>query len=275
MSRALFWTTLRLSQWAIVAWAAFLVLYGLLLILLFPFIQKTSGSLIDFMRSLPPGLLNSMGMTKATLDELFAQQGLTMDGWLATGYFNRWVVMVGIYAFLFGSGTVAREVERGTMELLLSHPVPRYALVTSKFIAFLAIAGGLVLCTVGGIAAGVFSLGAEVNLWRVFLATAQGSMAVITIAAYSLLLSCLFLDPRKAMALAGGVTAAQYILNLMGPAMGSFQWAQKLSLFYYFHPLEVIAHGEFALSSVLVYVGVTVACFAGALLVIQRKKAVV
>ncbi len=276
MSWALFWTTLRLSQWAIVTWGVVLVLYGLLILLLFPAIQDSSGPVLEeYMRSLPEGLLNAMGLSEEVLDNILTGEGFTLGGFLGTEYLAWWPVMAGIYAFIIGSGAVAREVERGTMGLLLSHPIPRYQVVVSKFASLLAITGVLVVCTLAGIAAGLLLIDGELDLMRVFLAIVQGGMAVISIAAYSLLISCLILDPRKAMALAGGTMALLYVLNFIGPLLDPFQWVQKLSLFYYYRPLDVITQGQFALSSVLVYLGITAICFTAALVVFERRKAVV
>lgn len=276
MSFTLFRTTLKLSQWAIVAWAVFLILYGLFIVLLFPSIQETSGALVqEYIKSMPEAVLKALGLTEETMEKVFADGGYTLEGFLGTEYLTWWPLIAGIYAFMFGSGIVAREVERGTMEFLLSHPIPRYRLVVSKFVAFLAIVGILVVCSVLGIAAGLLTVDEEVNMVRVFLVTVQGGLAVTAIAAYSLLVSCLVLDPRKAMAIAGGITAALYILNLIAPILGSFEWLQRLSLFYYFRPFDMLLQGEFALSSLLVYLGITAACFAAALVVFQRRKAVV
>ena len=71
------------------------------------------------------------------------------------------------------------------------------------------------------------------------------------------------------------MTAGLYILNLIGPILGPFEWLQKLSLFYHFRPFEMLFQGEFALTSFVVYLGITFTCFAGALVVFQRRKAVV
>lgn len=276
MSLALFRTTLKLSQWAIVAWAVFLVLYGIFIVLLFPSIQVTSGALVqDYIKSMPEPMLSALGLTKETVEEVFGAEGFSLAGFLGTEYLTWWPVIAGIYAFMFGSGIVAREVERGTMEFLLSHPIPRYRLVVSKFVAFLAIVGVLVVCSVLGIAAGLPTVDEEVNMVRVFLVTVQAGLAVTAIAAYSLLVSCLVLDPRKAMAIAGGITAALYILNLIAPILGSFEGLQKLSLFYYFRPFDMLLQGKFAISSLLVYLGSTATCFAAALVVFQHRKAVV
>ena len=276
MSVALFRTTFKLSQWAIIAWAIFLILYGFLIMLLFPSIQETSGELLeDYMKSLPEGMREALNLTDEIVDELFDEAGLSLEGFLATEYLNWWPIIAGIYAFLFGSGIVAREVERGSMEFLLSQPIPRYQVAVTKFVAFVAIVGILVVASILGVALGLFTIDENADMVRVSLVMIQGGMVVISIAAYSLLLSCLLMDPRKAMTVAGGVTAALYILNLLGPALGSFEWLETLSLFYHFKPFDILLKGEFAISSVLFYLGVTGASFAAALLVFQRKKAVV
>ena len=276
MSWALFWTTLRLSQWALVTWGVILFLYGLLILLLFPAIQVSSGPVLEeYIRSLPEGLLKAMGLSAEVLDHIMTEEGFTLGGFLGTEYLTWWPVMVGIYTFIIGSGAVAREVERGTMGLLLSHPIPRYQVVISKFASFLAITGLLVVCTLAGIVAGLWLTDGELDLMRVFLAIVQGGMAVISIAAYSLLISCLIQDPRKAMALAGGTMAVLYIVNVIGPLLDSLLWVQKLSLFYYYRPLEIITEGHFALSSILVYLGITAVCFTAALVVFNRRKVVV
>ncbi|MEE8442484.1 MAG: ABC transporter permease subunit [Dehalococcoidia bacterium] len=276
MSFTLFQTTLKLNRWAIGSWAVFFILYGLMIVLLFPSIKETSGLVMqEYIESLPEGMLNAMGLTEDVRRDMFATGSFTLAGFLGTEYLNWWPLIIGIYAFMFGSGIIAREVERGTMEFLLSHPIPRYKVVVSKFVSFLAIVGILVVCSVLGIAAGLPIVGEDLNMARVFVVILQGGLVATAIAAYSLLISCIALDPRKAMAIAGGMTAGLYILNLIGPILGPFEWLQKLSLFYYFRPFEMLFQGKFVLSSFVVYLGITAACFAGALVVFQRRKAVV
>lgn len=275
MSVALFRTTLKLSQWAIGAWAAFLMLYGFLIMLLFPSLRESAKPLETYIRSLPEGLLTAMGMTKEVLDEMFSTEGVSLSGFVGQEYLVWWPVIVGIYAFVFGSGAVAREAEQGTMELLFSHPMTRYQLIASKFTSFVAIAAILVVATLAGIGAGLLVIGMRLDILRLIMAFAQGGMAIITIAAYSLLLSCLLLDSRKAMAVAGGLTAALYLLSLLGPLLGSFDWLTRFSLFYYFQPLEIVVRGELSFTTFMVYGGVTLLCLAAALVVFQRRKAVV
>ena len=274
MNLTLYITTLKLSQWAILSWAIVLVLYGVFVVWIYGSVEQATG-LEEYIDSMPDFVKEAIGLTDELVDSYFTAGGISFDGYLATEYISWWPIMLGVYAVMVGSGIVAREVERGTIEVLLSQPVPRYVFVATKFAAFITVVAILTVFSVVGIVAGLPTSGQTVDILRVSLAAAVGGLAVVTIAAYSLLLSCWLLDPRKAMAVAGGLTAGLYILSILGPVLGPVDWLQKLSLFYYFKPLEILFQGTFPLSGVLVYVGVAVACFVASLVVFQRRRTVV
>ncbi|MBI4200111.1 MAG: ABC transporter permease subunit [Chloroflexi bacterium] len=278
MSGALFRATLTLSRWAVVGWAVFLALYGVLIGALFPSVQEAMGAmgLRQYIESMPEVLKTVTGVTdERLLQEVLGETGMTFPGYLAVEYLSWWPILVGTYAFLFCSGIVAREVERGTMELLLSQPVARWVVVASKFLAFGVIIALVAVLSVIGIGLGQPLADAEVDLGRVLLALLQGGLVVVAIGSYSLLISCVVGDPRKAAVLAGGVTAALYVVNFLGPLLDSLDWVQRLSIFYYYRPLEVLTMGEFHLSSLAVYMGVAAAAFAAAVVLFERRRAVV
>ncbi|MBI4310683.1 MAG: ABC transporter permease subunit [Chloroflexi bacterium] len=273
MSLALFRVSLKLSQWAIVGWIAFLFLYGLFVVYVYPFASHAEG-LQQFLKSLPEPMLRSFGLSQGAIDDLLREGGFTFNGWLVTRYFGLWPIILGIYAFTNGSGLVAREAERGTIELLFSHPLPRHQLVTSKLAAFLTTLALMVASSLAGIFVGsLFVEHVEVGWGSLLMTLVAGSMLVGAIMAYSTLLSCLVLDPRRTMAIAGGVMAASYILNFLLPSLESLAWMARLSLFYYYQPYDVLLHGGFPITGALVYGGVTAVCLALAIVVFNRRKA--
>ncbi|MBI4338496.1 MAG: ABC transporter permease subunit [Chloroflexi bacterium] len=274
MSFALLRVNVRLSQWAIFGWIVFLVAYALFVVLIYPSIAQSTG-LLEYMKSLPESMLGSFGLTPEIIDELFGKEGFSLDGWLVTEFLNYWPIVVGIYAFMFGSGILSREADRGTIELLLSHPVQRYTIVATKFVALLAILALLLVASLAGVLLGTLFVEGGVDLGRMSLVLVQAGMAVAAIAAYSTLVSCLVLDPRRSVAIVGGIMAASFILNMLVPALGAAAWLGKLSLFYYYRPFDVVFRGELAASSTLVYLGVTGVCFLAALVVVQRRRAVI
>ena len=274
MNLVLLSMTLRLSRWAIVGWISFLVLYSFLIIWIYPVLAENEG-LALYVQSMPEEVLNTIGLTPEIVDDLFAEGGFSFEGWLATEYLAWWPIMVGIYAFMFCSGIVAREAERGTMELLLSQPVSRSRIVSSKLLGFLVIIATIIAGSLIGIILSLPLVDVGLDLWRVFLVLAQAGMLVGVIAAYSTLVSSLVMDPRKAMTISGGVMAFSYILNLLAPALSGMDWILRFSLFSYFKPFEILLHGNFSLQTVAVYLILIIVFFAASLIVVERQKAVV
>ena len=274
MNLVLLSMTLRLSRWAIVGWIGFLVLYSFLIIWIYPVLAENEG-LALYVQSMPEEVLNTIGLTPEIVDELFAEGGFSFEGWLATEYLAWWPIMVGIYAFMFCSGIVAREAERGTMELLLSQPVSRSRIVSSKLLGFLVIIATIIAGSLIGIILSLPLVDVGLDLWRVFLVLAQAGMLVGVIAAYSTLVSSLVMDPRKAMTISGGLMAFSYILNLLAPALSGMDWILRFSLFSYFKPFEILLRGNFSLQTVAVYLILTIVFFAASLMVVEWQKAVV
>ena len=274
MNLVLLRMTLRLSRWAIVGWISFLVLYSFLIIWIYPLLAENEGMAL-YVQSMPEEVLNTIGLTPEIVDALFAEGGFSFEGWLATEYLAWWPIMVGIYAFMFCSGIVAREAERGTMELLLSQPVSRSRIVSSKLLGFLVIIAMIIAGSLIGIILSLPLVDVGLDLWRVFLVLAQAGMLVGVIATYSTLVSSLVMDPRKAMTISGGLMAFSYILNLLAPALSGMDWILRFSLFSYFKPFEIMLHGNFSLQTVAVYLILIIVFFVTSLIVIERQKAVV
>jgi len=274
MNLVLLRMTLRLSRWAIVGWISFLVLYSFLIIWIYPLLAENEGMAL-YVQSMPEEVLNTIGLTPEIVDELFAEGGFSFEGWLATEYLAWWPIMVGIYAFMFCSGIVAREAERGTMELLLSQPVSRSRIVSSKLLGFLVIIAMIIAGSLIGIILSLPLVDVGLDLWRVFLVLAQAGMLVGVIATYSTLVSSLVMDPRKAMTISGGLMAFSYILNLLAPALSGMDWILRFSPFSYFKPFEIMLHGNFSLQTVAVYLILIIVFFVTSLIVIERQKAVV
>ena len=274
MNLVLLRMTLRLCRWAIVGWISFLVLYSFLIIWIYPLLAENEGMAL-YVQSMPEEVLNTIGLTPEIVDDLFAEGGFSFEGWLATEYLAWWPIMVGIYAFMFCSGIVAREAERGTMELLLSQPVSRSRIVSSKLLGFLVIIAMIIAGSLIGIILSLPLVDVGLDLWRVFLVLAQAGMLVGVIATYSTLVSSLVMDPRKAMTISGGLMAFSYILNLLAPALSGMDWILRFSLFSYFKPFEIMLHGNFSLQTVAVYLILIIVFFVTSLIVIERQKAVV
>lgn len=263
----LFLSNLKLSRWGIVAWAGLMGIYALFTMYLYPNMKESFGEYAAIMERLPQALKEAMG-----LEGIDFSQGLfSLESYVAVEFLTWFPPVVAIYAVLTAGGGVAREVERGTMDLLLAQPVARSKVVSTKFALFLVGASAIALGSVAGLALGRFITGEEARLWAMSLAVFQGLLLVLAVGAYSLLFSCLFLDPRKSLLLSGVVTVVFYILNFIAPILGSLGWLKQLSLFHYFRAEEIARTGRLDGLGVAVFLGIALACFIASLIVFQRR----
>jgi ABC-2 type transport system permease protein len=271
MKIALFLTMLNLARMGALAWAIILALWGILVVLLYPSVAEAPISFEDYLEAFPEALQTAVGATEETASLTFADGNFTLAGFLSMEYISWFALTLGIYAVVYCGGLVSREVERGTLDLLLAQPLKRSTFLLTKYIAFTVILIGVSTASWLGIAISVSFIEGDISLWNLALTHLVGLSLVWAIAAYSTLASCLFLDAGRALALAGSFTALSYFANLLSTVSESLIWVQKLSLFHYFRSMELLVLGQISWLGVLVYLGVTVVCLAAALVVLERR----
>ncbi|HWI51728.1 MAG TPA: ABC transporter permease subunit [Symbiobacteriaceae bacterium] len=135
-------------------WASVLGLVGFVTVYIWDVVVK-SGSL----ETLEKVLENSQGALKA----LVGSGGVSlvsMDGWVQGYVLGGWIsLLYVIFTALFVAGIVTREMDRRTMEFLLSLPVSRTQLLLSRW---LVLAGSLALLNLVhylGVLGGLAALG--------------------------------------------------------------------------------------------------------------------
>ena len=165
-------------------------------------------------------------------------------GVIALGYlhpfflalFSAWTIRVGV-------GALGGEIGRGTMDVLASRPIPRWALVVS---AWVAIGAGLAI--IAGAAWTTSTLGLRlrplgvtgediwqfpVMVWLLFMAWAGIALAV----------SATRREAGPAIAWISGLIATSFVLEFLTRVWHPIEWARPLSLFAYYHPGDIVRTG--------------------------------
>ncbi|MCK4741805.1 MAG: ABC transporter permease subunit [Anaerolineales bacterium] len=116
--------TLRRSRGAIIGWGIGLAVLSIMMGSLFD-MMTNSGDLIEaYVESLPE------------LTEMFDFGGMsTPIGWLDVEYFSFVPLIIGLFVAGVGASMLARDEERGTLDLILAHPVSRTTLFWGRFLA--------------------------------------------------------------------------------------------------------------------------------------------
>jgi ABC-2 type transport system permease protein len=195
-------TLLRRMRGQTLGWAIGLGLYALMMIAFFPTVSQMD--LEQHMEFFPEELFAFI--------ESAAILG-TPPGYLETYFFNYMPIILGILVSGVGANLLAGDEERGTLDLVLAHPISRTALLVGRFLAF-AVALAIILL-VSWLCWTLPSRQYGMDLtWIEFLRPFIGLYAVLLLfGALALLLSMLLPAARMAGMLTGTLAVGNYLIN--------------------------------------------------------------
>jgi ABC-2 type transport system permease protein len=187
----------------------------------------------DLLANYPPELQAFFGMTSAAG---------TIEGFLALEVFNFMAPLaLTFYAIILGARALAGAEERGTLDLFLGNPLPRWQLVAN---GYATIAGGLFGCiALLGLCTWVPALlaGMDLSLGSVVAATLNLLPIGLYFGGLALLISALVHRAALAIALPGAVLVVMYFINALAGVSDAMEPLRPLSIFKHYG--SAIEHG--------------------------------
>jgi len=177
------------------------------------------------------------------------------------------VLLISLWPISRGSAAIAAEVERGTMDLILSRPVARWAYLASQ--VFVAVLGLAVLA--GALLAGTLS-GLRYNIvreppstWILIRPTLNLAALGLPIYGYTLLASALDHVRWRPTSVGSVLTLGGFIAFFVSVApvlqdMWWKPWLERVSIFKAYNPVELVAKPELFGSHVQILAGTGVVC---------------
>lgn len=225
---ALILHTMRLQFRSVVIWGVALGMLGLVTVAFFPSLEDQGEQLNELIKSYPPEMRELFGMSEDT-------DLTTIEGFLASQVFSFMAPLaLSFFPILASAGAIAGAEERGTIDVLLGNPIPRWQLVIGNFVAtaisLLGIAAILGLFTwIPAVLLDIDlslekSAGAVLNLWP--LCIFFGGLAMLC--------SALFHRRVLAIAIPGAVLVAMYFANALGNVVEDLEDPQPFTAFYYY-----------------------------------------
>ena len=180
----------------------------------------------QIMQAYPKGMLEAFGISDMG----------TIEGYLAGQVFNLAPLALAFFPILSLSGAIAGAEERGTLDVLLGNPLPRWQLVVGSFVATaLSLLGivavmGAVMWVTAVLVEVDLSLGASVeavlNLWP----------ACVFFGALALLCSALLHRRSLATAVPAVVLLfAMYLMDALGRVSEDLEGLRPASVYYYYY----------------------------------------
>ena len=219
--------TLRLQMRTMIIWGVALGALSALTVVSFPPFSE-GNQLNEMIENYPPAMREMFGITEGT-------DLSTIEGFLASQLFSFLVpISLAFFPILASSGAIAGAEERGTIDVLLGNPIPRWQLVVGNFVAtsvsLLGVAAILGISTwVPAVLLDVdLSLGttaeAMLNLWP--LCAFFGGLAMLC--------SAVFHRRVLATMIPGAVLVAMYFVNALGNLVEELEDVQPFTVFHYY-----------------------------------------
>ncbi|OGD56947.1 hypothetical protein A2V71_03070 [Candidatus Berkelbacteria bacterium RBG_13_40_8] len=220
-------------------------------IALFPSFQSQSRSLEELIKSYPESFLKAFNFDINSLT--------TIEGFLSTEQFSFvWPLLVIFMTVGYAGSAFAGEIEKGTIEILLSQPISRLKIFFGKYLSGLMM---LFIFTFVSVYAAVplsRSYDISVDSKNFLTMTLLAILFSWAIYAIGIFFSAVFSDKGKVFFLSGIILVAMYVLNILASIKESLSDLKYASFFYYFNPSKALVYNEIDHWSYLIFIGVIV-----------------
>lgn len=175
------------------------------------------------------------------------------------------VILACLWSVGRAGGAVSGEIERGTMELLLSQPVPRSRLILAHFLVDAITIPALCACVVLGTQLGLWLVGPfdvdyasvkklppafqifmkngpttlDVSATRQWLGALNLAALMFAVTGLTMAISSIGRNRFRALGTAGLLGTAMFILNIVGQLWTPAGYFRPLSVFFYYQPQKI------------------------------------
>ncbi len=232
-----FWYTLRRFRGQILGWGIALALLAALIVGMYDSIADQQAQFEILLESYPPELMAFMGA-----DDM-ATSMFTPEGFVSYEFFSWMPIVIGIFAVLMGSGLLASDEEKGTLDLILAHPLSRTQLFMGRLLAFVtATLGILAIVWLGFVVTMNWSINMNIGWGRMCLPLLALLAELLLFGALALLLSMVLPSRRMAASVAGLALVASFFITSLARIDERLETVAKLSPLNYYQSGEAI-HG--------------------------------
>lgn len=238
--------------------------YLLMIVAVYPTFKKTMTAKSQLLKDYPKAVLQFFGVKSINAASFNNYITIELLGLI-------WIVIMAAFVIAWTRAMISGEIHDGTMELLLSQPVARWQVLTSEGTGLLVgIVSLAVVTAVGSMALGA-AFGAKVSYSGFAVFLPLGIALGLAMAGYSLLLSALVNDPRRAVMASAGLTLLFYLIHFGGTYSKVIDKIDWFGIFHYYNPLATLDSGTVPVRSILLLLAFAVVGFGLSLWVFQRK----
>jgi len=259
MSLLRFWLGRILLGWCLIALMIFLMQIAICGIV---HDNEKVKMLLQFLDALPAFLKTSLGGESL--------QAGNLPALISIGYHHPLVLSLYLlFAVGAPTGMLAGEVQRGTMELILSRWTTKIQVyICAGVVSVTGMIALVLVMFLGTVAAtNLYDFGQPVPLYPFFQTAVNGGLLAGAIGAISLLTAASFRRRGTAVGVAVAFIAVNYFVAIISESWPRMQWLSPLTVFHYIHGRGVFSEHIWPVSDMLVLGGIlSLAAVSGAVI---------
>jgi ABC-2 type transport system permease protein len=247
LSRHIVLRTLRDKRIAIFSFSASMFIILFIYLSFFALLGGQSAHVEQLLKQMPSWYFSDLNINPtATLQ--------TVQGFLIGQIYGvLWPIITGIFMIYFAGSMVAGEAEQGSLGLLLTLPLSRRQIITSKYAAGIIALSIFVFATVLAMIPTVSAYGYDIRPGHFWVLAILAWFAGWLIYSFAFMLSCIFSKRSQVFLVAGGTMAGMYLVSNLASAGDFSSVLRFLSFFYYYDPQSALAYGEISHYAVLIF----------------------
>lgn len=249
----IFWRTIKDKKIFISVYCLFAILMMFMYVAMYPSIRDEAENFDELMQSYPEEFFKAFNIETISFDRV--ENFLSIEN-----YSIVWPLMAMFMMVSLAGYSIAKEIEKGTAEILLAKPVSRLKIYFTRYLTGTII---LLLFTL----VSVFSVIPLAEIYnvdyaldhhvKIFVLSFLLGLAVFSV---SLMFSSMFSEKGKAYAVSGGLLLLMYVLNLVASLKEDLENLKYASFFYYYDFNKALIENSIDNLSIYVFLGVIVVC---------------
>lgn len=246
--------TIAVNKKTLLAYILIATLLAWMFVVFFPSIHEQAEDFSKLMENYPEAFLKAFGVET---ENLFLQ----LESFLAAEHYSlMWPLLLLVLAITQAGAAIAGEIEKGTMEILLSQPLSRRQIYLSKFIAGFLIIFTFVWASNFLVVPLAKLYEVEINLKSYWTISLLGTLFGLAVFCLTMMFSAFFSTKGRAASLSAGILILMYALNLFASLKESAENLKYFSFFYYYDYNAALLEGKIEPLAIGVFLGASVVC---------------
>ncbi|MFT7299304.1 MAG: ABC-2 type transport system permease protein [Sphingobacteriales bacterium] len=226
MNINLFSKELKRNRKTLLIWMGISSLFTIVVTAFYPTISSMGEGLNMIMSTLPPQITKAMGMDISTWSSIM--------GFYSTYYKIYIIILISIFTTYTATQIISKEERESTSEFLLTKPISRKSVFTTKILALASLSMIIFLTQVAVAYVGVILFSQKPVLWSLFFRLhLEGVLLMGIFTGFGLVVSQFTNPKRSLIGLVIGLTFGTNLLSALSKLTPSTEWLGYISPFNY------------------------------------------